>query len=79
MFGDEGGYSNRASDRGGPTKYGVTHKTLAAHRGVPSVAADQVKTMTKMEAEDIYRRSYWGQSGGDLLPPDSTMPPSISA
>ncbi|KSV72897.1 hypothetical protein N182_28950 [Sinorhizobium sp. GL2] len=69
MFGDEGGYSNRKSDRGGPTKYGVTHKTLAAHRGVPSVTADQVKAMTKMEAEDIYRRSYWGQSGGDLLPP----------
>nr|WP_318283108.1 MULTISPECIES: glycosyl hydrolase 108 family protein [unclassified Ochrobactrum] len=31
LFGDEGGYSNRATDSGGPTKYGITHKTLAAH------------------------------------------------
>lgn len=69
MFGDEGGYSNRKSDRGGPTKYGVTHTTLAAHRGVKAVTADQVKAMSREEAEDIYRRSYWGQSGGDLLPP----------
>ncbi|MEY9196654.1 lysozyme family protein [Sinorhizobium fredii] len=69
MFGDEGGYSYRKSDRGGPTKYGITHTTLAAHRGVKSVTAEQVKALSKLEAEDIYRRSYWGQSGGDLLPP----------
>ncbi|WP_085025302.1 glycoside hydrolase family 108 protein [Ensifer aridi] len=68
-FGDEGGYSNRKSDRGGPTKYGVTHTTLAAHRDVKAVTADQVKAMSLEEAEDIYRRSYWGQSGGDILPP----------
>ena len=68
MFGHEGGYVNVKSDRGGPTKYGITHKTLAAHRGVSSVTASEVKAMTKEEAEEIYRRSYWSQSGGDLLP-----------
>lgn len=68
MFGHEGGYSNRASDAGGPTKYGITHKTLAAHRGVKSVTAAQVKAMTLAEAEAIYRKSYWAQSGGDVLP-----------
>ena len=68
MFGHEGGYVNAKSDRGGPTKYGITHKTLAAHRGVKSVTAEQVKAMSKAEAEAIYRRSYWTQSGGDLLP-----------
>lgn len=68
MFGHEGGYVNAKSDRGGPTKYGITHKTLAAHRGVKSVTAEQVKAMTKAEAEAIYRKSYWTQSGGDLLP-----------
>lgn len=67
-FGHEGGYVNARSDRGGPTKYGITHKTLAAHRGVKSVTADQVKALTLAEAEDIYRRSYWSQSGGDVLP-----------
>lgn len=69
MFGHEGGYVNVASDRGGPTKYGITHKTLAAHRGKASVTAAQVRAMSIEEATDIYQRSYWGQSGGDVLPP----------
>ncbi|CAN7377007.1 glycoside hydrolase family 108 protein [Phyllobacterium sp. LjRoot231] len=68
LFGDEGGYSNSKSDSGGPTKYGITHKTLAADRGVASVSAEQVMAMTLKEATDIYRKSYWSQSGGDLLP-----------
>lgn len=68
MFGHEGGYVNVKSDRGGPTKYGITHRTLAASRGVASVTAAQVKAMTREEAVEIYRRSYWSQSGGDLLP-----------
>ena len=66
MFGHEGGYSNVKTDSGGPTKFGVTHRTLAAHRGAASVTAAQVKAMTKEEATEIYRRSYWHQSGGDL-------------
>lgn len=68
MFGHEGGYVNARSDRGGPTKYGITHKTLALHRKVQSVTPDQVRALTLQEAEDIYRRSYWSQSGGDVLP-----------
>ena len=68
MFGHEGGYVNAKTDAGGPTKYGITHATLAAHRGVKSVTAAQVKAMTLAEAEAIYRKSYWIQSGGDVLP-----------
>lgn len=68
MFGHEGGYSNAATDAGGPTKFGVTHRTLAAHLGVPSVTAERVKAMTISEAEEIYRKSYWTQSGGSQLP-----------
>lgn len=68
MFGHEGGYSNVKTDSGGPTKYGITHKTLAAHRGVGSVTAAQVKALTLKEAEEIYRKGYWSQSGGDILP-----------
>lgn len=68
MFGHEGGYVNDPKDSGGPTKYGITHRTLAAHRGVGSVTPAQVKALTKVEATEIYRRSYWVQSGGDLLP-----------
>lgn len=68
MFGHEGGYVNNPKDPGGATKYGITHRTLAAHRGVASVTPAQVKALSKEEAETIYRRSYWSQSGGDLLP-----------
>lgn len=67
-FGAEGGYSNRKTDKGGPTKYGITHKTLAAHLGKPSVSAERVQALTLAEAEAIYRKSYWAQSGGDVLP-----------
>lgn len=68
MFGHEGGYSNHPNDPGGPTKYGVTLKTLRAHRRNPNLAAEDVKALTLTEAEDIYRKSYWTQSGSDLLP-----------
>lgn len=68
MFGHEGGYSNHPNDPGGPTKYGITHRTLAAHRGVRKVEAWEVKALSLREAEEIYRKSYWLQSGGDLLP-----------
>lgn len=68
MFGAEGGYSNRETDSGGPTKYGITHRTLAASRGVPSVTPAQVEALTLGEAEAIYRKSYWTQAGGDVLP-----------
>jgi lysozyme family protein len=68
MFGHEGGYVNAKTDAGGPTKYGITHRTLAAARGVSSVSAEEVKALTIEEAADIYRKGYWNQSGGDLLP-----------
>lgn len=68
VFGHEGGYSNRRSDRGGPTKYGITHRTLAAWRGVSAVSASEVKALTRAEAEDIYKAGYWSQCGGSILP-----------
>ncbi|MGB3812943.1 MAG: glycosyl hydrolase 108 family protein [Shinella sp.] len=76
IFGDEGAYSSAPTDRGNylngvlvGTKYGITGATPAAHRGVRTVTAAQVIGMSLREAEDIYRRSYWPQSGGDVLPP----------
>ena len=67
VFGHEGGYVNRASDRGGPTKYGITIATLRAWRG-RAVSASDVKALTREEAADIYRQGYWTQSGGHILP-----------
>ena len=67
MFGDEGGYVNRKTDAGGPTKYGITQRTLSADLG-RQAAIDDVRNLTLARAEAIYRKSYWTQSGGDLLP-----------
>lgn len=67
VFGDEGSYSNRATDRGGPTKYGITQGTLSAALGRPATIND-VKNLTLERAAEIYRKSYWAQSGGDMLP-----------
>jgi lysozyme family protein len=56
----EGGskYTNIPEDRGGPTKWGITQRTLAGWRGRP-VTADEVKSLTEIEAADIYRNRYW--------------------
>lgn len=75
ILGHEGLYSKAKTDSGNflngvlvGTKYGITGKTLAAHRGVTTVTANDVRNMTLQEATAIYAKSYWSQSGGDLLP-----------
>lgn len=64
----EGGYVNRAEDRGGPTKYGVTLTTLASWRGRAVRAAD-VEAMGEAEAREIYRHRYIVGPGFDRLMP----------
>ena len=64
----EGGYVNHPADRGGPTNYGITRQTLAAWRG-RSVTTDEVKCLTRSEAAEIYRASYYFGPGIDSLPP----------
>jgi lysozyme family protein len=62
----EGGYVDHPSDRGGPTNYGITLKTLAAWRGQP-VTAEDVFALTEAEARDIYRREYVERPGLDQI------------
>jgi lysozyme family protein len=50
-------YTNNPSDRGGPTKYGITLVTLAGYRKSPVSAAD-VEALTEPEARDIYSTVY---------------------
>lgn len=50
-------YTNRPSDRGGPTKWGITQKTLAEYRG-HDVTAEDVKALTEAQARDIYEEMY---------------------
>lgn len=54
----EGGaqYTNRASDKGGPTKYGITLATLSASRG--RATAEEVQALGEAEARAIYRKMY---------------------
>lgn len=54
----EGGYSNRAEDLGGPTKWGITHRTLSSYLGRRVTAAD-VKAMSTDTAKSIYRYEFW--------------------
>lgn len=52
--GIEGGYSNRAADRGGPTKYGITERVARAH-GYLGDMRDLPLSTAKM----IYLEGYW--------------------
>lgn len=64
----EGGYVDHPADPGGATNLGITHTTLAAHRGRP-VTKDDVRALTRAEAAAIYHARYWIPIRGDALPP----------
>ena len=53
----EGGYVNDPVDKGGPTKYGITQKTLSQYLG-RQASIDDVKNLTKETAREIYERHY---------------------
>ncbi|MDR3536714.1 MAG: glycosyl hydrolase 108 family protein [Acetobacteraceae bacterium] len=54
----EGGFSDNPNDPGGATNFGITLATLQATRGTP-VTVDDVRTMTRDEAVEIYRSNHW--------------------
>ena len=58
----EGAFVDRPEDRGGPTKFGVTARTLSTWRGRVVTAAD-VAALTPEEAREIYRRVYLDRTG----------------
>jgi lysozyme family protein len=62
----EGGFVYHKADRGGPTKYGVTQKTLSAYRGYPVTAA-AVEALSKAEAHSLYLAMFWEEPGFDSL------------
>lgn len=68
IFAHEGGYVDHPKDPGGVTNFGITRATLAAWRGRP-VSRDEVRDLTRGEAEAIYRARYWAPVKGDALPP----------
>lgn len=68
VFKDEGGYSNDPGDHGGPTKYGITIYDARMY-WKPNATAEDVRSMPKSVAEDIYRKHYAGPLGYDNLNP----------
>ena len=59
----EGGtYTDRPSDRGGPTRYGVTLPALAEFRGTPVTPA-QVAALTREEAYEVLEHVFVTRSG----------------
>lgn len=66
----EGGgqYTNKATDRGGATRWGISHRALATWRGVEKVSPEEVADLSEDEAKEIYRVQYWQAVRGDALP-----------
>ena len=62
----EGGWVDHPADRGGPTKYGITLRTLSRWRGSRAIAED-VRTLTKEQARRIYRHLFIEKHGFDRI------------
>jgi len=60
-------YTDHAADRGGPTKYGITQRTLEKYRDEPVTAAD-VQALSEAEARQIYEKFYIVAPGFVNLP-----------
>lgn len=64
----EGGYVDHPKDPGGATNMGITQAALSDWRDRP-VSRFEVRTLTRVEADAIYRARYWNAVRGDDLPP----------
>lgn len=68
----EGGYVNHPNDRGGPTKYGITIKTLENWLGRKATIAD-VQALDIETAHEIYAQVYF------YAPRINSLPNSVQA
>ena len=69
LFEREGGYSNRAADRGGPTNLGVTQATFTDWLHKHARPWRSVRTIKVLEAKQIYFEEYWSPAKCAVLPP----------
>lgn len=58
LIGHEGGYINDPNDAGGETNWGISK------RSYPNL---NIKSLTRDQAKEIYRRDFWERINGDKL------------
>jgi lysozyme family protein len=63
----ERGYVDDPQDRGGPTKYGITIKTLDAYTKMKNTQQN-IKDLQKVKAALIYKEDFYLEPGIDKLP-----------
>lgn len=62
----EGGWSDRPRDKGGPTNRGITLATFREY--FSGATLDDLRVITDDQVTDIYRDGYWKTVRGDDLP-----------
>lgn len=62
----EGGFVNDSSDHGGPTNFGITHKTLSDFLG-HSVTEEDVRSIDISVVKQIYKKNYWDRLRLDFV------------
>lgn len=60
-----GEFTNRAEDKGGPTKWGITLNTYRRFKANASV--DDLRALTEEQARDIYWQDYVERPGFDRI------------
>lgn len=58
-------YTDRAADKGGPTKGGITLGTLRGWRKNPGLGVDSLKALREEEAREIYENEFITKPGYD--------------
>ena len=71
VIGREGGFTNDALDKGGPTIWGITEQVARAYG-----YAGDMKAMPRTTAVEIYRKRYWLSVGFDKV---AAIMPDIAA
>lgn len=64
----EGGYVNHPKDPGGATNKGITQAVYDSYRRNRGASLQSVKSITRAEIHDIYKRQYWDMCNADELP-----------
>jgi lysozyme family protein len=59
VIGNEGSYDNDPTDRGGETRWGITHGVAENHRCLQHPLGIDIDDVTKPVAMHIYRTDYW--------------------